>query len=406
MTMRADADIWLWMLPLASGGAGVAALLGVSWFGGASMLFAVAVAAFAALCAWGSAYRQRIALTQLVRQAEALLEQAQQALRQQSGIAGLEQICDKAAPIWVKQIETARSQTEEGITEVVARFAAIVERLHASVAASQQAAGGGDGVEGGCVVSVLSRSEADLVAVIRSMDAERHERAAMVQDVRELIAYTADLKKMATDVGEIASQTNLLALNAAIEAARAGEAGRGFAVVADEVRKLSNLSSDTGKKMAEKVNIINQAITGVISAAERFSEEDTRSVAEAEKTIHNVLGNFKEVASGLCESSEMLRHESEGIREEISDTLVYLQFQDRVSQILAHVRDNLDGLHVHLTQYSAERSSGGSPAIDANAWLNEMALGYTTAEQRRNHRDGKAGTAQVAAPDATEITFF
>ena len=407
MTMRADADAWLWMSPLASGGAGVAALLGVSWLGGAGVQFALAVAAFAALCAWGSAYRQRAALTQLVRQAETLLEQAQQALRQQSGIAGLEQICDKASPIWVKQIETARSQTEEGITEVAARFAAIVGRLQASAAASQQAAGGVDSAEeGGCVVSVLSRSEADLVAVNRSMDVARRERAAMVQDVRKMIAYTADLKKMATDVGEIASQTNLLALNAAIEAARAGESGRGFAVVADEVRKLSNLSSDTGKKMAEKVNIINQAITAVIAVAERFSEEDTRSAAEAEKTIHKVLDNFKEVASGLSESSGMLRRESEGIRVEISDTLVYLQFQDRVSQILAHVRDNLNGLHTHLKQYAAERSGGGSPAIDANAWLNEMALGYTTAEQRVNHRNDKTGAALPATPNATEITFF
>ena len=405
MTMRADADAWLWMSPLASGGAGVAALLGVSWLGGAGVQFALAVAAFAALCAWGSAYRQRAALTQLARQAETLLEQTQQVLRQQNGIAGLEQICDKAAPIWVKQIETARSQTEEGITEVAARFAAIVERLQASAAASQQAAGG-DGAEGGCVVSVLSRSEADLVAVNRSMDVARRERAAMVQDVRKMIAYTADLKKMATDVEEISSQTNLLALNAAIEAARAGESGRGFAVVADEVRKLSNLSSDTGKKMAEKVNIINQAITAVIAVAERFSEEDTRSVAEAEKTIHKVLDNFKEVASGLSESSDMLRRESEGIRVEISDTLVYLQFQDRVSQILAHVRDNLDGLHTHLKQYAAERSGGGSPAIDANAWLNEMALGYTTAEQRINHRNDKTGAASPATPNATEITFF
>jgi len=407
MAMRADADAWLWMSPLASGGAGVAALLGVSLlggagFGGAGVLFALAVAVFAALCAWGSAYRQRAALTQLVRQAEDLLEQAQQALRQQSGIAGLEQICDKATPIWVKQIETARSQTEEGITEVAARFAAIVDRLQASAVASQQAAGDGDGAEGGRVVSVLSRSEADLVAVNRSMDTARHERAAMVRDVSELVAYTADLKKMATDVEEIASQTNLLALNAAIEAARAGETGRGFAVVADEVRKLSTLSSLTGKKMAEKVNIINKAITAVIGAAERFSEEDTRSVAEAEKTIHRVLGNFKEVASGLTESSGILRRESEGIREEISDTLVYLQFQDRVSQILAHVRDNLDGLHARIKQYSAERSGGGSPSIDANAWLNEMALSYTTAEQRRNHSGSKVG----AAPDATEITFF
>lgn len=409
MTMRADADTWLWVAPLASGGAGVAALLGVSWFsggaglGGAGVLFAFAVAAFAALCAWGSAYRQRAALTQLVRQAENLLEQAQQALRQQSGIAGLEQICDKAAPIWAKQIETARSQTEEGITGVATRFAAIVGRLQASVAASQQTAGDKDGAEGGCVVSVLSHSEADLIAVNRSMDTARHERAAMVRDVRELVAYTADLKKMATDVEEIASQTNLLALNAAIEAARAGEAGRGFAVVADEVRKLSNLSSETGKKMADKVNVINKAITAVIGAAERFGEEDARSVAEAEKTIHRVLDNFKEVASGLSESSEMLRRESEGIRVEISDMLVYLQFQDRVSQILAHVRDNLDGLHGHLRQYSAERSGGGSPAIDANAWLAEMALGYTTAEQRHNHHgDAKPGAAQ----GATEITFF
>ena len=158
--------------------------------------------------------------------------------------------------------------------------------------------------------------------------------------------------------------------------------------------------------MVEKVNIINKAITAVIGAAERFSEEDTRSVAEAEKTIHRVLGNFKEVASGLTESSGILRRESEGIREEISDTLVYLQFQDRVSQILAHVRDNLGGLHARLKQYAAERSGGGSPTIDANAWLDEMALGYTTAEQRRNHGGSKAGAAPGETQAATEITFF
>jgi len=90
IAMRADADAWLWMSPLASGGAGVIALLGVSWLsglglGGAGVQFAVAVAAFAALCAWGSAYRQRAALAQLIRQSEDLLEHAQQALRQQSG---------------------------------------------------------------------------------------------------------------------------------------------------------------------------------------------------------------------------------------------------------------------------------------------------------------------------------
>ena len=408
MAMRANTDVWLWMSPLASGGAGVAALLWVSWLSGAGgqTIFAevaIAVAVFAALCAWGSAHRQRAALRQLMRQAGAELEQAYQALQQQklSGIVGLEQICDQAAPIWVKQIETARGHTEDSIVEIVTRFNAIVERLRASVIASQQTTGN---LDGDSVVSVLSSSEADLVGVNRAMDAALRKRAEMVQDVQKLIVYTTELKGMAAEVAEVAARTNLLALNAAIEAARAGDTGRGFAVVADEVRKLSTLSSDTGKKMAEKVNVINSSITAVIGAAEKFGEEDTRSVEEAEKIIRKVLSNFGAVASGLSASTEMLRQESEGIRKEISDTLVYLQFQDRVSQILAHVRDNLGGLHNQLQLCSAERNSGGEPAIDAKSWLSEMARGYTTTEQRSNHSGGEVGVTPESA--ATEISFF
>ena len=93
MTIRADAANWI--LPLASGGSGVAALLLSS---GGSLL-ALAVALVSGVCAWGCAYRQRAALTQLAREAESQLAQVQQALQLQSGLAGLEQICDQAGPI-------------------------------------------------------------------------------------------------------------------------------------------------------------------------------------------------------------------------------------------------------------------------------------------------------------------
>jgi len=392
-----------WLPPLAAGLTGTASLLAAGGMSAANLAIGAFLLFMAALCGWWGARQQGSAIARTVTQAQAAIVAAIAETRAQGGIAGLEQVCDQAAPIWSKQIEAARQQTEEGITEVAARFAAIVERLHASVIASQQAAGGLGGLDGsGCVVSVLAQSEADLVTVNRSMDAALQKRSAMVQDVRALTAYTDELKKMASQVAEIATQTNLLALNAAIEAARAGEAGRGFAVVADEVRKLSSLSSDTGKKMSEKVNVINSAITGVIESAEKFAEDDRRTVDEAEQTIHKVLANFESVTSGLCVSSEMLRRESEGIRGEISDTLVHLQFQDRISQILSHVRANLDGLHGHIKQQFSERERGAATAIDANRWIKEMALGYATAEQKLIHRGETANSK--AGPD--EITFF
>ena len=310
-----------------------------------------------------------------------------------SSMAGLKEVCMEAVPIWSKQIEASRSQTEKAIMDLAARFSGISQKLEAAVRASQSAAGGlaGSGESG--ATAVLEQSKTELMGVLESLKAAQQSRNAMLESVRSLTSYTDELKTMAAEVAAIASQTNLLALNAAIEAARAGEAGRGFAVVADEVRKLSTLSSDTGKKMSEKVGIINASITDVFGIAELASQNDMQSVSASESTIRQVLERFHEVTSQLSNSAELLQHESAGIGGEISEVLVALQFQDRTSQILAHVRGNLENLHRHL----AERDSG----IDARAWLAEMELTYATEEQRKIHHGADTGGAE-----AQEITFF
>ena len=313
--------------------------------------------------------------------------------------AQLNEVILGAMPIWAKQVESSRQQTETAIVSLTGRFTGISSRLEDTVQASQLAAGELAGKSSGGAVQVLAQSEGELVKVIDSLKATQASRDETLAQVRNLTAYTGELRTMAADVAAIAAQTNLLALNAAIEAARAGEAGRGFAVVADAVRSLSSKSSETGQQMSAKVDIINNAITQLVQAASSGADQDTHSVSASENSIQQVLERFKHVTGRLADSADMLQRESFGIRDELTEVLVSLQFQDRVSQILSHVRDNIEDLHVHMQQ--ASQSPEQAVSIDARQWLARMETTYATDEQRRNHHGGSS-----AQQTSQEITFF
>ncbi|MBI6683933.1 chemotaxis protein [Pseudomonas viridiflava] len=313
--------------------------------------------------------------------------------------AQLNEVLLGAMPIWAKQVESSRQQTETAIVELTSRFTGISERLQETVQASQQAAGELDGQNADGALKVLAQSDSELSQVIDSLKATQASRDETLTQVRSLTAYTGELRTMAADVAAIAAQTNLLALNAAIEAARAGEAGRGFAVVADAVRSLSSKSSETGQQMSAKVDIINNAITQLVQAASSGADQDSHSVAESEQSIQHVLQRFQSITGRLAESADLLKQESYGIRDEMTEVLVSLQFQDRVSQILTHVRDNIDSLHIHLQQSS--QSPDEAVAINAREWLARMESTYATDEQRRTHRGESA-----AQQNSQEITFF
>jgi methyl-accepting chemotaxis protein len=340
-------------------------------------------------------HRQQVATLNALHHTATLTSQQNASQSQDSGLAA---ICLKTVPIWSKQIESSRKQTETAIVELSNRFYGISNRLQETANASQLAAGdlAGDSADG--ALQVLAQSDDELLQVIDSLKATQRSRDEMLIQVNNLTNYTGELRSMAAEVAAIAAQTNLLALNAAIEAARAGEAGRGFAVVADAVRTLSSQSSETGQKMSAKVDIINAAITQLVQAASSSAGHDSDSVSESENSIQRVLERFKSVTRRLSDSAGLLQKESMGIRDEMTDVLVSLQFQDRVSQILSHVRTNMEALHQHLLD--ARQDPQKLEHIDVKAWLANMELTYATDEQRQNHH------GNTAASTSHEITFF
>jgi methyl-accepting chemotaxis protein len=395
----------IWSICLATG---ITQILLVVWLANdTSLLRLAAISAMllsiSTTTAWALSYRQKSAISSALSVAQQSWDEELRISRATGGICGLDELCLSITPILVRQIDTARTQTQEAITSLAQRFSNISERLGTAVAASQQTAGGLTGNAEGSAVHVLSVSERELTSLIGSLESAQGARAAMLTEIRGLMRYTDELRNMIDEVGAIANQTNLLALNASIEAARAGEAGRGFAVVADEVRNLSGVSSDTAKKMADKIGAVNTAISNASQIAEDTSIQDEQSIHASESLIRNVIDRFERVTSRLSDASELLQQESSGIGNEVGEVLVSLQFQDRVNQILSHAQNSMDKLVEHLkAARTKQRESGELQRIDSAGWMKDMEIAYATEEQRHNHQ----GKKQVKSAAAQDITFF
>ncbi|OUR66415.1 chemotaxis protein [Bermanella sp. 47_1433_sub80_T6] len=244
------------------------------------------------------------------------------------------------------QITDEQSRATDEVTRSVDDMFSSVQNvaLNASSAAEAAKEADAEAKAGRAVVTQSVESINDLASEV--------ERAANV--IKKLESDTENVGTILDVIKGIAEQTNLLALNAAIEAARAGEQGRGFAVVADEVRTLASRTQDSTQEIQRVIEELQSAARSAAEVMSHSQDQAKLSVEQAAKTdaslatITEKVGSITtmnmEIASATGEQekvSNSIKHNVEGIRSNADDAVKNVQEVEAASESLVGISANL-----------------------------------------------------------------
>lgn len=252
------------------------------------------------------------------------------------------------------QVNAVREETErvqallrDAIDRVIESFGSINERIRqqqevALGIASADASSSSGGTTG--FQSFVEDTSRTLDYFVENTIANSRSAVGLVERMEDIRERLTDIRSILGEIESISKQTNLLALNAAIEAARAGEAGRGFAVVADEVRHLSGRTNQFSQEIRAKVASVNDSVVSAESAINEVASKDMNFTLQARQQVDQTMGEVQlineRMSSGVARMGEIASH----LERDVNASVTALQFQDMVTQLLGHLNRRVEAL--------------------------------------------------------------
>ena len=316
------------------------------------------------------------------------------------------------------QIGGSISDSESAVMTVIEQIGILNEKATTQRARISQSIESGKSLTEDTHLRVESNRQT-ITAIESRLQVQLQDLRDNLQRTHTLGAEVIALTPLIRVITNIAQQTQLLALNAEIEAARAGQAGRGFLVVANEVRKLSVQSSKAATDIAAKIH----ATSGKVNREMEQAQSSLRQYESADEIEHlvNELSMMQKsfVDNGsllLAVIAEVDSNYAESV-ERLSQVLGNIQFHDVMKQRLEHVQGTLAEMRDHLAELSEASDEPGWEHQFATTFkeiLANQVTGHRMASQAATHAAvvrremGQAGWATLLGPDNTgpDIELF
>lgn len=291
-----------------------------------------------------------------------------------------------------RQLSSTLEFVDTAVGGIYSGFGGMAREAEAIAAHAQQgiASSAMGGEENGARDAAIEAARKTLEQLLERIVIGSRLSMKAVCETEDLQASMRSIVGVTDEVEIIANRTRMLALNATIEAARVGEAGKGFAVISQEITRLAARVRDTSESIRKIVSEADRG-TGQISVALReLASHDMTQALMSHAQVEAAIASLDERNERLSVLARTTTEKSGELAKNISSAITALQFQDIMSQRIQHVIDALGAF------------AQPSPAADSAAWAEQIAKAHTMDAERSVQRGDTAAGATLE-PGAVDL---